>query len=78
MVPDRARSCPECGADEQTGWSDSAQAQRLGLPDDKFDYDEFAKEEFSSEQKLRPRGIGWMWWLVALAVLAAFAYTLLR
>lgn len=49
LVPDDARSCPECGSDEETGWSDKAQAQRLDLPDDDFDYDEFVKEEFGGD-----------------------------
>jgi len=54
-VPDEARACPECGSDEQTGWSDRAQAQRLGLPDDEFDYDEFVKEEFGDRPKSAPQ-----------------------
>jgi len=70
-VPARARACPECGADEHTGWSEKAQAQRLGLPDDEFDYDEFVKEEFGSGNRIRPRGISWFWWLAAVLLLAA-------
>ena len=37
-VPAKAKACPKCGADEHTGWSEKADAQRLGLPDDEFDY----------------------------------------
>ena len=70
-VPAKARACPECGADEDTGWSERAQSQRLGLPEEEFDYDEFVKEEFGSENKIRPRGISWFWWAVALVLLAA-------
>jgi hypothetical protein len=80
LVPPKARACPECGADDETGWSDRAAAQRLGLPDDEFDYDEFVKEEFSDESRvnrLRPRGISWFWWIVALVVLAASVVLLL-
>lgn len=78
-VPRNARACPECGADEQTGWSERAQAQRLGLPDDEFDYDEFVKEEFGEgrAKQIRPRGISWLWWIVAVLLLAAFAYSFL-
>ncbi len=69
-VPPNARACPECGADERTGWAERAQAQRLGLPDDEFDYDEFVKEEFGgpAQPKLRPCGISWIWWLVAVVL----------
>jgi hypothetical protein len=44
------------------------------LPDEEFDYDKFAKEEFGSSQA-KPRGISWFWWLIALlaAVLVSFA-----
>lgn len=74
VVPRNAKTCPECGADEETGWSDSAQSANLGISDDKFDYDEFVKEEFGHTPK--PRGIHWLWWLTALvlALLLLFAY----
>jgi hypothetical protein len=71
-LPRRAKVCPECGADEKTGWSDTAAAQELGLPDDSFDYDEFVKNEFNEETPLKPRGLAWLWWLVAVIVLAGF------
>jgi len=79
LVPPKARSCPECGSDEKTGWSERAQAQRLGLPDDEFDYDEFIKEEFGESgepagNRLKPRGLGWLWWLVAAGLLALIAW----
>jgi hypothetical protein len=77
-VPRKARACPECGADEQTGWSEDADAQRLDLPDDNFNYDEFVKKEFGPRKDVRPRGISWLWWVVALLLLALFAWSLLR
>lgn len=72
MPPD-ATACPECGADDRTGWSDRAAAQRLGLPDDEFDYDEFVKEEFGGgvADKIKPRGLSWVWWVAAVLLLAA-------
>lgn len=78
-VPPKARACPECGADEGTGWSERAAAQRLGLPDDEFDYDEFVKEEFGKKKRApsRPQ-IGWFWWVVAVALLVAIAVYFLR
>jgi hypothetical protein len=69
-VPPKARACPECGADDETGWSERAQAQRLGVPDDEFDYDEFAKEEFGAGKRSpKPHGIGWLWWGVAIVLI---------
>ncbi len=68
-VPANARACPECGSCEETGWSDAAHADRLGLPDESFDYDEFVREEFGpSRPRRRPH-----WWLWALtAVILIF------
>ena len=47
-VPRNARACPECGADEKSGWGPDAHIQDgLDLPDEEFDYEDFVKEEFS-------------------------------
>jgi len=75
LVPLKARACPECGSDEQTGWSERSQAQRLDLPDD-----EFVKEEFGEkrETRIKPRGIHWAWWLLAVGLLAWIAWSFFR
>jgi len=80
LVPPNVRACPKCGSDEQTGWSDRSQAQRLGLPDDEFDYDEFVKEEFGDKRasRVKPHGARWVWWLLAVGVLVLFAWGFLR
>ena len=70
-VPPKARACPECGADEQTGWSDAAETGGAGLPDDEFDYEDFVAREFGGGPK--PHGIRWIWWVTALLLLAALA-----
>jgi predicted nucleic acid-binding Zn ribbon protein len=71
-VPPNARACPECGSDERTGWSEDATLDRLGVPSEEFDYNEFVREEFGSEEaRLRPRGISWFWWLIAILILLA-------
>ena len=77
-VPRKARACPECGADEKTGWSEEAYAQRLDLPDDNFNYDEYVQKEFGPKREVRPRGISWFWWAVAAFLLVAFAYSILQ
>jgi hypothetical protein len=69
-IPPKARACPECGADEKTGWSEEARASGLDLPDENFDYDDFVKREFGDQSPV-PRGIHWFWWMVALGVLLA-------
>jgi hypothetical protein len=71
-VPPNAKACPECGSDEETGWSERAREQELGLPDSEFNYNEFAKEEFGGEKedKIRPYGVSWLWWVVGIGLLA--------
>ena len=76
-VPHKARACPECGADEKTGWSDEEYASGLDLPDETFDYNDFAKREFGGKSPV-PRGIHWFWWIVALVLATAFIAFWLR
>jgi hypothetical protein len=71
-VPANARACPGCGSCEETGWSEEAQADRLDLPDDAFDYSDFIHREFQADQP-RPRGIARFWWLVAVILVLLFA-----
>ena len=72
LVPRRAKACPECGADEKTGWSDTAHADNLGIPDENFDYNEFAKDEFGGHAK--PRDSHWLWWLTSLLLVFLFLF----
>lgn len=76
-VPPNARTCPECGADEETGWSEEARTDGLDLPHEEFNYEEFVKEEFG-KPKVVPRGIYWLWWLVALLLLIALLLVWVR
>jgi hypothetical protein len=76
-VPRNARACPECGADEKTGWSDAARTDGLDLPDEHFDYEDFVKREFGDKSPV-PRGVHWFWWVIALLVVAAFVAFWLR
>jgi zinc-ribbon domain len=67
-VPRNAPACPECGADEKSGWREDAETyDGLDLPDD-FDYDEFTRREFGRSPK--PPGISLLWWVTAIVVLA--------
>lgn len=71
-VPSGVRACPECGADEETGWGEEAHAQGLGIPDEDFDYEEFVEREFGEgNTSLKPQGLHWFWWLVGLGLLTA-------
>lgn len=70
-VPPKARACPECGADHNSGWREEATAtDGLDLPEEDFDYDAYVREEF--ESRVKPRGMTTGWWLVAILVALAF------
>ena len=72
-VPRRARACPDCGADHRTGWSESADADRLGIsnPAD-FDHDEFVRREFGGQRV--PRQRIWVWVVAVILLLAWLAW----
>ena len=70
-VPRNARACPECGADDQTGWSEAADTSELDLPDEEFNYAEYVEREFGGGGP-KPRRISWFWWVAAILVLLAF------
>jgi hypothetical protein len=76
-VPHNAKACPECGSDEQTGWSDDASTGGLDLPEEEFDYGDFVKREFGGKSP-KPHGIRWFWWVIALGVVILLFYLWLR
>jgi len=76
-LPTRAKACPQCGSDEKTGWSEAARYDSLNLPDGEFDHDEFVQREFG-KPGLKPQGLHWFWWLVALLLLFGVVLVCLR
>jgi hypothetical protein len=77
QVPRNAKACPECGSDDQTGWSEAAESGGLNFPEEEFDYDDFVEKEFGGKNPV-PHGIKWYWWVVAVLALAAFLLLCLR
>jgi len=74
-VSPNAAACPECGADDQAGWNDSNQTQRLDLPEEDFDYDEFIEREFvENKPNVIPNNLHWFWWLVGIGLICALIY----
>ena len=75
-IPRQARACPECGADERTGWRDTSLYDGLDLPEEAWREDDSAAGQ---RQRSMPRvnGVPWYWWvvgvlLVGLLVAASF------
>ena len=65
-IPGQASACPECGADERTGWREPDPADGLDLPDEEFDHAAFVAKESPGVPR---RGPPLFWWVVALLML---------
>ena len=81
-VPPSAHACPECGADDKTGWNaERTLYDGLDLPDDEFDYDEYLNKEFGDAGKPGGKPSKLLTWLgligLALAVLV-FSIALIK
>ena len=66
-IPRGARACPNCGADERTGWRETSIYDGLDLPDDAAD------ETRLRQPGRRVNGIAWYWWCVGIAVVVLLA-----
>jgi uncharacterized membrane protein len=65
-VPAKAKACPECGSDENTGWSHNTIYDGTGVEDpDDFDYKDWHRRE------VKGRDTSQWWWLAVILVLAA-------
>jgi len=71
LIPPHARACPECGADERTGWREADPYDGLDLPDSVW-ADEEARSGDEPMRARGPGGLSWVWWGVGLLVLVAF------
>ena len=70
-IPANARACPDCGADERTGWRESDIYDGVDLPDPAWAEDESPSGRGSS------RELAWYWWAAGLAVLIGLILTVL-
>ena len=75
-VPRRAKSCPDCGACDKSGWSRDRHHDGLSLRDEDFNYDEFAAREFGGRRKQTRSQRFWM--IVGIIVAIAMALLTLR
>ena len=66
-IPRGAKSCPECGADERTGWREASIYDGLELPATAYG------DESGSDAEQRPKrhvnGVPWFWWVVGVLLI---------
>jgi predicted nucleic acid-binding Zn ribbon protein len=65
-IPPKARACPECGADERTGWAEQSIYDGLDLPED----DDECEQADRSRQHRQSRQ--WLWWLAGVILILLF------
>jgi predicted nucleic acid-binding Zn ribbon protein len=66
-IQPHANACPECGADERTGWREQDAVDTLDLPEEEFDYETYVEKEFG--RGLPRKGRPLFWWIVATVML---------
>ena len=76
-VRPNAKSCPECGACEKSGWSEDAASDGLGDLESEFDYDKFVADEFGGPAK-KKSGNEKFWWWAALVVACLLGWAILH
>ena len=69
-IPRNARACPECGADERTGWRETSIYDGLDLPDESTSDDD---ETPAHERAKRDGRLPWYWIAVLVLLLAMLA-----
>jgi len=69
-VPGGAKSCPECGSDENTGWSEDTYLDGVSLP--------YEDDDDSVEEKPKPKGFlsaaNVLWVLVAVLLIGLWLF----
>ncbi len=84
-LPRNAHACPECGADERTGWRESSLYDGLDLPDEAWADDDSDDNASSTARHRRHQvardpdtGLPWYWTAVALSLLILLVLIFLK
>jgi len=79
LLPPKARACPGCGSDENTGWSESTYMDGIDLPFDDDEYEAVRAKEFGGAARgKRAFRIDWKMAVGALVVAAMLLAFVLR
>ena len=74
-IPRNAKACPECGADERTGWRETSVYDDLDLPESAWSEDEQSETGRSTP---RVNGVPWYWWCVGVLLAAMLVLGMIR
>jgi hypothetical protein len=64
-IPATAKACPECGADERTGWREASVYDDLDLPESAWSDDDTKRRPDTP----RVNGVPWYWWVIGVVLL---------
>jgi hypothetical protein len=67
-IPRNAKACPECGADERSGWREQSVYDDLDLPEEAWKDETEPKKRQSPS--MRVNGVPWYWWMVGALLLS--------
>ena len=68
------KACPHCGSDENTGWSEEATLNRLGVSSyNEEDYQETIRKEFGNPKKQKSL-INWIFSIITLILIILFIF----
>ena len=74
-IPRHAKACPECGADERTGWRETSVYDGLDLPEEAADDESTGGGRRRRAERVN--GVPWYWWCVGVLLLSGLLYALL-
>jgi hypothetical protein len=73
-IPPRAHACPDCGADERTGWRESSIYDGLDLPESAW---RDAADDRPRPGTARVNGLAWYWWVAGVGLVVLLGAALL-
>lgn len=76
-IPRQAKACPDCGADERTGWREADPYDGIDLPTEVFEDDSAPDENRRRTPAPRVNGVAWYWWTVGVVLLVLLAASFL-
>lgn len=77
-MPAKAQVCPECGADERTGWDEEATLyDGLDLPASAFENEKASRGDKPPDRSREPRKFSLFWWGIGLCITFLITYLVL-